>query len=269
MIKQVQNSLFYLLVSKPNLYLEKLIKRTLIIGLISYFISLFMRILDYELSVPTTMHSLIGIVIGLLLVFRTNTAYDRWWEGRKTIGLLSQEINIIGVKLKVLNFDNREANSIKNNVITFLEDLKIYLKQDIKDYNLMEDAVSINKQKELIKYSILVANNSPDGKEIHGSLYNLLSYSSILERIRNSPIPLSYVLHINVSLMIYLLTLPFGLFNTLGLWSTPLVMLVYYIIAGVDIISNEIENPFADDPNDIPTNELFDLMITTLKDEEQ
>lgn len=228
-----------------------------------------MRFLDYELSVPTTMHSLIGIVIGLLLVFRTNTAYDRWWEGRKTIALLSQEINIIGVKLKVLNLDEHEVIKIKELVTTFLEDLKIYLKIDMKDYNLMDDTKSINKQKELIKNAILTSNNSVDGKEIHGSLYNLLSYSSILERIRNSPIPLSYVLHINVSLMIYLLTLPFGLFNTLGLWSTPLVMLVYYIIAGVDIISNEIENPFADDPNDIPTNELFDLMVKTLWDEEQ
>jgi putative membrane protein len=37
------------------------------------------------------MHSLIGLVIGLLLVFRTNTAYDRWWEGRKVIGSIPRD----------------------------------------------------------------------------------------------------------------------------------------------------------------------------------
>jgi putative membrane protein len=31
----------------------------------------------------TLMHGMLGFVISLLLVFRTNTAYDRWWEGRK------------------------------------------------------------------------------------------------------------------------------------------------------------------------------------------
>ena len=31
-------------------------------------------------------YSLVGFVISLLLVFRTNTAYDRWWEGRKKWG---------------------------------------------------------------------------------------------------------------------------------------------------------------------------------------
>jgi len=46
-------------------------------------------------------------------------------------------------------------------------------------------------------------------------------------------------------------------------------MLVYYIIAGVEIISNEIENPFADDPNDLPTSQLFKDMLDALKDNEK
>ena len=53
------------------------------------------------------------------------------------------------------------------------------------------------------------------------------------------------------------------MFHDLGLWATPLVMLVYYIIAGVEIISNEIENPFANDPNDLPTSELFGTILET------
>ncbi len=36
----------------------------------------------------TALHSLLGIVLGLFLVFRTNSAYDRWWEGRKLWGAM-------------------------------------------------------------------------------------------------------------------------------------------------------------------------------------
>jgi putative membrane protein len=61
------------------------------------------------------MHSLIGLVIGLLLVFRTNTAYDRWWEGRKVIGSLSQEISLISIRLN----DSIKTDGIKDCVSEF------------------------------------------------------------------------------------------------------------------------------------------------------
>jgi predicted membrane chloride channel (bestrophin family) len=60
------------------------------------------------------------------------------------------------------------------------------------------------------------------GNETHtttigASLNQILEYSNALERIKNTPIPLSYVLHIKMSIFIYLITLPFGMFHDLGL----------------------------------------------------
>jgi putative membrane protein len=72
------------------------------------------------------------------------------------------------------------------------------------------------------------------------------------------------MLHIKVSLMIYLLTLPFGLFHDLGFFAIPMVMVLFYIIAGVEIISNEIEQPFAGDPNDLPMDSLFNIMSSSI-----
>jgi putative membrane protein len=61
-------------------------------GGIAFCLNLFVRLLHYEsTTIPSAMHSLIGLVIGLLLVFRTNTAYDRWWEGRKVIGSIPRD----------------------------------------------------------------------------------------------------------------------------------------------------------------------------------
>src|SRR3954467_1926460 len=49
---------------------------------------------------PTiAMHSLLGIVLGLFLVFRTNTAYDRWWEGRRLWGGLVNSARNFAIKL--------------------------------------------------------------------------------------------------------------------------------------------------------------------------
>jgi putative membrane protein len=69
-------------------------------------------------------------------------------------------------------------------------------------------------------------------------------------------------------MLIYLVSLPFGMFHDLGLVAVPLVMLLYYIIAGVEIISNEIENPFGSYPNDLPTEELFQSIIKTIEYEQ-
>src|SRR5688500_6289346 len=42
----------------------------------------------YKVTAPSTMHTLVGVAMGLLLVFRTNASYDRFWEGRKLIGAI-------------------------------------------------------------------------------------------------------------------------------------------------------------------------------------
>ena len=82
----------------------------------------------------------------------------------------------------------------------------------------------------------------------------LISVFCSLGRIKETPIPHSYAFHIKISIFAYLLTLPMGLFFGLGLYSIPLVMILFFIIAGIEIISTEIENPFFGNPNDLPIN---------------
>src|SRR5262245_15037873 len=48
------------------------------------------------------MHSLLGFAISMLLVFRTNTAYDRWWEGRKQWGALTNNARNLAIKLAAM-----------------------------------------------------------------------------------------------------------------------------------------------------------------------
>ena len=270
--KSLKQNPVYLIFSKPGVYLRGLLAKTIFIGLFTLITGLMVKWLHYEsYTIPATMHSLITIVIGLLLVFRTNTAYDRWWDGRKIISNLSTHVGLISARMGAIEnsqrtirlYDTNITDGLRKTINEFLITLSNYLTKGDDDKASLEFHLA---QKNLIEKAFIQLQNigsDEHSSQISSSLNKLLEYSNGLERIKNTPIPLAYVLHIKMSIFIYLITLPFGMFHDLGLWATPLVMLVCYIITGVEIISNEIENPFADDPNDLPTSELFGAMIKT------
>jgi putative membrane protein len=266
--KSIKRNTYYQVFTKPQVYLKVLLTRTIGIGIFALTTGLIIRFLDWDsYTIPASMHSLIGIVIGLLLVFRTNTAYDRWWDGRKMISSVSHEIDMVSARLGAI--ENQEnyihIEEYRLSVREFLVKLRNYLSSGEDGESSVQFHLA---QKKSIQKAI-VALNKMDNKDpnimgLMNSLDKMLEYSNNLERIKNTPIPLSYVFHIKMSIFIYLVTLPFGMFHDLGLWAVPMVMLIYYIIAGVEIISNEIENPFANDPNDLPTHKLFDVILKTL-----
>jgi putative membrane protein len=231
-------------------------------------VAIIIKLLDWdEYTIPSSMHSLIGIVIGLLLVFRTNTAYDRWWDGRKMISSVSHEIDMISARLGAIENkeNNKEIEEYRHAIREFLIKLRNYLNSGEDGESSIQFHIA---QKNFVQRAIIAVNKMDVGDintiGLLGSLDRLVEHCNGLERIKNTPIPLSYVFHIKMSIFIYLFTLPFGIFHDLGLWSVPMVMLIYYIISGVEIISNEIENPFANDPNDLPTHKLFDVILKTL-----
>jgi putative membrane protein len=261
----IQDYTFYILLANPDIYLQRLLKRTLLIGFFTFIITYSIHSIDViNFTIPSTMHGLIGIVIGLLLVFRINTSYDRWWEGRKIISQIASEVGIISARLQVLlsKNDDEIINPFNNSIKEFLKDLEVYL---TSNKNKIDNGFHRKQKKMMSKilsslYELPISENHKHSIEI--SLSKMLDFSNSLERIKNTPIPTSFVLHIRICILIYLMSLPFGLFHDIGLWSTPIVMLVYYIISGVEIISTEIENPFAGDPNDLPVKQLFNNIIT-------
>lgn len=238
-----------ILLTKPKLYLYNLVKRTTIIGL---FLFLIYETLKYfnigqSQSIPTSLHGIVGLVIGLLLVFRTNTAYDRWWEARKIFS--SIQAIFIYINLKTTNEKGHQClRTINDCIFEFvsanegLESIKIKEKF-MKNYCELSRLISIEN------FPSSIYGN------VENKLSDILEKFLSLERIKNTPIPMSYSFHIKLSIFLYLLTLPFGMFFELGMYSIPCVMVLFFIIAGIEIISNEIENPFKGDPNDLPIEE--------------
>ena len=59
-------------------------------------------------------------------------------------------------------------------------------------------------------------------------------------------------------MLIYLLSLPFAFIESIGWWSIPVAMIVFYTMIGIELIAEEIEDPFGTDVNDLPVDELED-----------
>lgn len=242
-----------LLFTKPKLYLYNLVKRTMIIGL---FLFIICEILKYfqigqTQSIPNSLHGLVGLVIGLLLVFRTNTAYERWWEARKIFSSLQSSFIYMSIKFSF--------SPDKNGALILLKEINDCIFKYVSA-NEGEESISL-KEGFMRKYNELsgLISKQKFNSSIYGNMENkladILDKFVSLERIKDTPIPMSYSFHIKLSVFLYLLTLPFGMFFELGMYSIPCVMVLFFIIAGIEIISNEIENPFKGDPNDLPIEE--------------
>jgi putative membrane protein len=229
---------------------------------------------ELKLQSTTSMHSLLGIVLGLFLVFRTNSAYDRWWEGRRLWGSMVNNTRNFAFKLNA--FLPEEDLATRSFFLKMIPNFVVSVKDSLrKNINLNHfDSADEDLQEKLKdikhvpnKLSSMMYNRVADlyaRKVITGDQLFLLDrelkeFSDILggcERIKNTPIPYSYSMYIKKFIFIYIVTLPFG-FVTLTQYVTVLiVVLISFVIFSVELIAEEIEDPFGKDINDLPTDEL-------------
>jgi putative membrane protein len=76
------------------------------------------------------------------------------------------------------------------------------------------------------------------------------------ERIKNTPIPYSYMMYVKKFIVIYIGTLPFGFVTASGYFTVPIVLIITFVLMSVELIAEEIEDPFGRDANDLPMDEI-------------
>jgi putative membrane protein len=246
--KEHKKHWLYIVIAKPDIYLKNLLIRTVLMGfvlVVMYFVASNLDI--KEQTIPTNMHGLIGVVIGLTLSFRASSAYDRWWEARKILADIKASLVYIKLRLGHENLEKDITQSlVKINLLIF---------SFIKCDNKRKERMKLQVYQEISEIQNLIYQDG-NLSNVDRKLAEIITSFAGLERIKNSPIPQSYTIHIKMSIFAYLLSLPFGIFFSMGLFSIPLVMLLYFIIAGIEIISSEIENPFEGSANDLPLDKL-------------
>jgi ion channel-forming bestrophin family protein len=259
---------------------RKLIPMMIFIGLYSYGIG-YLEMEYWKLSQNsyvkniTIMHNMLGFVISLLLVFRTNTAYDRWWEGRKLWGTLVNSSRNLALKLKVILKEEEDKNFFKKVIPMYASFLNKHLKKEDTATLLFEDSdiqIDLQKHKPNQIAHILFQKTYDlyEKKKITGDQLIILnnelqSFTEICgacERIKNTPIPYSYSAFIKKFIFFYVMTLPFGYVFSLGYYVIPVVIFIFYVLASLELIAEEIEDPFGSDANDLPTDKIADMIRT-------
>lgn len=222
------------------------------------------------------MHNLLGFAISMLLVFRTNTAYDRWWEGRKLWGALVNNSRNFALKLSViLKPEEKEQRAFFRKIIpAYAYALHNHLRAEKTRTALFERKEHepiferIDKDKHIpnqvalhifTHIQQLYKEQKIDGNQLIVLNAELQSFTDICgacERIKNTPIPYSYSVFIKKFIFFYIMSLPIGYVFSLGYWVIPVVAFVFYVLASLEMIAEEIEDPFGGDDNDVPTDRI-------------
>ncbi len=251
----------------------KIMRGVLLIGLTSAatVVPILYFDLEKQLLMDSSVFSLLGIVLSILLVFRTNSAYDRWWEGRKQWGALVNHCRNMAVMAHATlpKEDKETRHYLAVHISNFCIAFKEHLRKGVK----LEELVSVSKE-ELAEYSTKGHIPNHISYQIKNKLQEsykkgdltgedilnfkphtqaLLDILGACERIKKTPIPFSYAVYIKIFITVYGILLPFAMVQTFGYWTIPLVMLIFFAFIGVELMAEEIEDPFGLDCNDLPT----------------
>ncbi|HEX2535787.1 MAG TPA: bestrophin family ion channel, partial [Chitinophagaceae bacterium] len=93
---------------------------------------------------------------------------------------------------------------------------------------------------------------------LNNELTAFLDICGACERIKNTPIPYSYSAFIKKFIFIYIMTLPLGYVIQLGYLIIPVVIFIFYVLASLELIAEEIEDPFGRDANDLPMQRMYE-----------
>ena len=229
---------------------------------------------DSDLKNIAIMHSLLGFVISTLLVFRTNTAYDRWWEGRKAWGSLTNNSRNLAIKLAhILKAEDEEDRAYFRAMIpNYAYALKNHLRGQAQPDELEAypgfDPASVDTERhqpnqmamrlfgkldELYQRGVIRPEHL---LVLNAEFQSFTEICGICERIHTTPIPYSYSSFLKKFIALYCLTLPLGYVLSLHYWVIPVVLIVFYVLASLELIAEEIEDPFGVDANDLPTDRM-------------
>jgi len=222
-------------------------------------------------------HTVLGTALGLLLVFRTNTSYDRFWEGRRMWG------NIINESRNLARFCHAYVPDppLRQRTLAWLVAFVYASMHKLRGERALGpdserlpaeearqalacDHVPLGAARQITSY-LAAARNAGHISDIlltagDQNVQLLVDYVGSCERIHKTPLPFAYMVHLRRALLLYCYSLPLALVRDFAWWTIPCTLMVAYILMGIEEIGVEIEDPFGDDENDLPLEEFCALI---------
>lgn len=215
---------------------------------------------------------LIAVALSIYLGFRNSAAYDRWWEARKLWGQLVYEVRNLARSGGGLVVDAGERRALLMDALAFCHFLRGQLRgttglPEARNF-IGDDAGTVarfanpadamlRRMGERVARLFRGGALDPIGYRILDErLAAMAAMQAGCERISGTPLPFAYTLLLQRTSYIVCLLLPFGLVSTTG-WATPLfTALIAYTFFGLDALSEELEDPFGTEANDLALDSL-------------
>jgi putative membrane protein len=241
-------------------------------------------------SLTQTPFTLVGLALSIFLGFRNNACYDRWWEARRLWGGLINTTRSVARQILTLpKAPEADAEALRAlqerfvyGVIGFAVSLKLHLRAE-GSFNDLQTLLP-----RPLWESLLRERNAPNAVShwlgaqlqeaaaqgwihpihqdtLERGLTELTNIQGACERIKNTPVPLTYTVLTHQIVFVYCLLLPLGIMSTVGTMTPFVVLIVAFAFLGLDEVGTQIEDPFETDTNDLPLDALCRVIEVSLK----
>lgn len=240
-------------------------------------------------SIPLTVSTILGTIISLLLAFRSNQAYDRWWEARILWGKIVNDCRTFTRQVLTFvdsSYDGEQKRALKERIIrrqiAWCYSLSCHLrgqnaKENLEGYLSDDDVKNIKKLDH-----IPLAINELQGHDLRTlyklgwineyqqvamdtSLTNFMNSMGGCERIKNTVFPSTYSVYIHWLVLFFVLLLPFSLIEFFGIFQVPLVIAISSAFFLIEKMAIHLQDPFENMPTDTPTTAISRTIENNLK----
>ncbi len=247
-------------------------------------IHMYRDLTGFDVVMSSVPHALIGPALSLLLVFRTNASYDRFWEGRKLWGTIVNESRNLGRAVSVMLSGNPAlANDTLRWAIVFPWTAARQLRGLAPEGPHLDaldsgEAALVTTSRQPWLVAARQVTTRLQAARTAGLLSDiqfqyadqnvqiLVDSMGACQRIHNTPLPYAYMVHLRRALIIYAYTLPIALVESFGAWAVLVTLLISYTLFGIEEIGVEIEDPFGDDENDLPLSDICATIEADLRE---
>ncbi|GIZ08077.1 bestrophin family protein [Flavobacterium sp. UMI-01] len=232
--------------------------------------------INVNVEIPIAVPAIIGTIISLLLAFKSNQAYDRWWEARIIWGSIVNESRTLVRQIITFYKDpdfSIEANDFKEKFAKrqiawcfslgeslrngdAIKPIKHLLTEEelrfVKNHKHIPNALLVLHAKDLHRARNQKRITTYQQVEIDNTLTRLCDAMGKCERIKNTVFPTTYSMYIHFTLCLFIMLLPFGLISLLSWFAVPLIMTIAAAFFLIEKMAIHLQDPFENKPTDTP-----------------
>lgn len=211
---------------------------------------------------PSFPLAVVGGTLGIFVSFRTNSAYQRWWEGRKLWGRLINTSRHLSTQA-LTYLPEADAKTVIHRHAAYVHALRCALRNeaphedehyirccDPSELERFKDATNLNHAlltQQMRQFIALKHANTINDfwmSDLDESIRHLLDIQGGTERIKKTPFPPAYgYLAIKLT-QIYAVVLPICIVDQIGWWVIPTNLAICMAFQLINEVGRALENPF-------------------------